>query len=146
MNLKELYTSQCYPAHHVWNCDEIGVQGSRNRGAIVIGHRRACEVHRQIPDQWEWLSILICINIVRSTTPSFYIFKGQRIFQNYIRHCESGATMAMQSKAWITSDLFIEWISHFIHICKWWYFYNDQAFACLGWIQHPCHASSGSCS
>ena len=46
--------------------------------------------------------------------PSFYIFKGKRFRKNYIQHCEAGATMAMQPRAWMTLYLFSAWISHFV--------------------------------
>jgi hypothetical protein len=71
-------------------------------------------VHSIIPDQREWLSVLVCMNAAGLATPSFYVFKGKRFRQNYIERCEPGATMAMQPRAWMTSYLFSAWISHFI--------------------------------
>jgi hypothetical protein len=67
-----------------------------------------------VPNQWEWLSVLVCINAAGLSIPSFYIFRGKRFRQNYIENCEVGATMAMQPRAWMTSYLFSAWISHFI--------------------------------
>jgi hypothetical protein len=37
-----------------------------------IGVRR---VHSIVPDQREWLSVLVCINVVGIAIPSFYIFR-----------------------------------------------------------------------
>lgn len=71
-------------------------------------------MHLTVPDQREWLSTLVCINAGGSAIPFFYIFKGKRFRQNYVEHYESGATMAMQPRAWMTSYLFSAWISHFI--------------------------------
>ena len=34
---------------------------------------------------------------------------------NYIRYCEDGVAMAMQSEGWMTQFLFINWIFHFIN-------------------------------
>jgi hypothetical protein len=71
-------------------------------------------VHTIVPNQREWLSVLVYINAVGSAIPSFYVFKGKRFRQNYIERCEPGATMSMQPWAWMTSYLFSAWISHFI--------------------------------
>lgn len=65
-------------------------------------------------DEREWLSVLVCVNASGLSIPSFYIFKGKRFRRNYIERCESGATMAMQPRAWMTSFLFSKWISHFV--------------------------------
>lgn len=98
----------------IWNCDESGAQAGRNGGAIVIARKGARRVHSIVPNQREWLSVLVCINAEGTSIPSFYIFRGRRFRQNYIEKCEAGATMAMQQRAWMTSYLFSAWISHFI--------------------------------
>jgi hypothetical protein len=81
---------------------------------MVIAKRGSRSVHSIIPDSREWLSCLVCINASCSAKPSFYIFRGKRFRKNYIERCETGATMAMQAKAWMTAYLFSAWISHFI--------------------------------
>jgi hypothetical protein len=80
----------------------------------VIAKRGARKVHTIVPNQREWLLVLVCINAAGGAIPSFYIFWGKRFRQNYIQHCEAGATMAMQPCAWMTSYLFSTWLSHFI--------------------------------
>jgi hypothetical protein len=82
---------------------------------MVIAKRGSRVVHSIIPDEREWLSCLVYINATGSSIPSFYnIFRGRRFRKNYIEHCEAGATMAMQKRAWMTAYLFSTWISHFI--------------------------------
>ena len=113
-NLQHLYSMHEYALDRIWNCDESGAQAGRNGGAIVIARRGARRVHNIVPNQREWLSVLICINAAGSSIPSFYIFHGRRFRQNYIEKCEPGATMALQQRAWMTSYPFSAWISHFI--------------------------------
>ena len=113
-NLNHLYSLHKYPPDRVWNCDESGVQAGRNGGGIVIARRGSRRVHSIVPNQREWLSVLVCINAAGLAIPSFYVFKGMRFRQNYIERCEPGATMSMQPRAWMTSYLFSAWISHFI--------------------------------
>jgi hypothetical protein len=71
-------------------------------------------VQSLVPDQRERLSVLICINGVGLSIPSFYIFRGKRFKQNYIECCEPGATIAMQPRAWMTLYLFLAWTSYLI--------------------------------
>ena len=113
-NLEALYAMHKYSPDRIWNCDESGAQAGRNGGGIIIARTGARRVHSIVPDQREWLSVLVCINAAGESIPGFYIFKGKRFGSNYIQRCEAGATMAMQPRAWMTSYLFSAWISHFI--------------------------------
>jgi hypothetical protein len=113
-NLESLCTLHSYTPDRIWNCDESGAQAGRSGGGVVIARRGARHVHSIVPDQREWLSVLVCINAGGSAIPSFYVFRGTRFRQNYIERCEPGATMAMQPRAWMTTYLFSAWLSHFI--------------------------------
>ena len=81
---------------------------------MVIAKTSAKRVQSIVPNQREWLSVLVCVNAAGQSIPSFYIFRGKRFRTNYIQYCEAGATMAMQPRAWMTSYLFSAWISHFV--------------------------------
>ena len=81
---------------------------------MVIAKVDERRVHTIVSTNREWLSILVCKNAAGFAIPSFYIFRGKRFGQNYIQHCEDGATMAMQPQARMTTYLFSAWISHFI--------------------------------
>jgi hypothetical protein len=61
-NLQHLYSMHEYSHDRIWNCDESGAQAGRNGGAIVIARRGARRVHNIVPNQREWLSVLVCIN------------------------------------------------------------------------------------
>lgn len=113
-NLGSLFTLHSYTPDRIWNCDESGAQAGRSGGGVVIARKGARHVHSIVPDQREWLSVLVCINAGGSAIPSFYVFRGTRFRQNYIERCEPGATMAMQPRAWMTTYLFSAWLSHFI--------------------------------
>jgi len=53
------------------------------------------------------------VNVVGTTLPGFYIFRGERICDNYIQFYKLGTYMAMQSKAWMTTFLFKEFLYFF---------------------------------
>jgi hypothetical protein len=117
-NLQTLYSMHKYTPDRIWNCDESGAQAGKNGGGVVIARTGARRVHSVVPDQREWLSVLVCINAAGKTIPSFYIFRGKRFGKNYIERCEAGATMAMQPRAWMTSYLFGPCMSRFIELLR----------------------------
>jgi hypothetical protein len=117
-NLVTLYNLHKYSPDRFWNCDESGAQAGKNGGGVVIARTGARRVHSVVPDQREWLSVLVCINAAGVAISSFYIFRGKRFGQNYIQRCEPGATMAMQPRAWMTSYLFSAWMSRFIDLVR----------------------------
>ncbi len=53
------------------------------------------------------------MNAVGRLIPRFYIFQGERIRDDYIKHCKFGTCMVVQTKAWMTSSLFKEFLSFF---------------------------------
>jgi hypothetical protein len=61
----------------------------------------------------EWLIINCVINVVGITLLRFYIFRGERIHDNYIQLCKPRTCMAMQSKAWMATFLFKEFLFFF---------------------------------
>jgi hypothetical protein len=113
-NLQDLYNTNKYAANNIWNCDESRAQASRNGGGLVWARRGSQTVHSLMPNERKWITVLSCINASGHSIPGFYIFKGKRMMENYIEHCENGASMAMQPKGWMTTALFSQWISHFI--------------------------------
>ena len=114
-NLEELYQKYQYPSDHVWNCNESGAQARRSGRGRKWTKESTRSVHTLLPNEREWLIVLTCINAAGQHIPGFYIFRGKRIRDNYIRFCEDGAAMAMQSEAWMTQFLFSSLISHFIN-------------------------------
>ena len=113
-NLEELYQKYQYPLDHVWNCDESGAQAGRSGGRQVWTKKGTRSIHTLLPNEREWLIVLTCINAAGKHILGFYIFRGKRIRDNYIRFCKDGAAMAMQLEAWMTLFLFSSRVSHFI--------------------------------
>ena len=113
-NLEQLYSKENYPPERIWNSDETGAQAGRNGGGRVWAQKGSRSIHKVLPNKREWITNLTCVNAAGDHIPGFYIFRGKRLRSNYVLHCEDGAAMAMQTKAWMTATLFSHWISHFI--------------------------------
>jgi hypothetical protein len=72
----ELMFSRGYEPQYIWNCDELGAQAGWNGGGRVLARTGARSIHSIIPKEWEWLSVLVCVNVASFHIPSFYIFRG----------------------------------------------------------------------
>jgi hypothetical protein len=81
---------------------------------LVFARRGSKLFHSIIPDEREWLSVLICVNATGEYIPHFFIFKGKHMCRNYIERYKSNSTMAIQKKTWMTGYLFNSWMSHFV--------------------------------
>lgn len=71
-NLEKLYREHGYSLGHVWNCNKSGIQARKDRGGLVIARIGARHMHALVLDQWEWLPILVCVNVAGFADP-FYI-------------------------------------------------------------------------
>ncbi|MCO5581984.1 hypothetical protein L7F22_035873 [Adiantum nelumboides] len=112
-NLAKLYQENNYPPSNIWNADEIGFQGSRDKGVKILACKGTKAVYGITTDSHEWMTVMCCVNAVGHSIPCYYIFKGSKISANYICECEEGAAMAMQRKAWMIGELFQAWIDQF---------------------------------
>ncbi len=63
------------------------------------------QVYNTMPKSREWLIVNYIINVVGTTLLGFYIFRGEKIHDDYIQLYKLGKCMAMQSKAWMTTYL-----------------------------------------
>jgi hypothetical protein len=70
-------------------------------------------IYSTIPKSWEWLIINYTINVAEGVPPNFYIFRGERLRDDYIRLYKLGSCMAMQKITWMINFLFKEFLSFF---------------------------------
>jgi hypothetical protein len=70
-------------------------------------------MYSTIPKSKEWLTINCVVDVIGTSLPRFYIFKRKKIHDDYIQLCKLGTCMAMQSKAWMTTFLFKEFLFYF---------------------------------
>jgi len=82
----------------------------------VFARRGTRSVHATLPSNKEHLTVLSCVNAAGECIPNFYIFKGKRKVRDYVSKCEPDAVFAMQQNGWMTSFLFLAWITNFIEL------------------------------
>jgi hypothetical protein len=94
-NFQSLYNKHNYLPNHIWNCDKIGIQIGRQFGARVLAKRGSQRFYNTIPKLREWMTVNCAINAARGIHPGFYIFKCERIREDYIQECKLRPYMAM---------------------------------------------------
>ncbi len=62
------------------------------------------------------LIINVVINTIRGFLLGFYIFRGERIRDNYIRDCKLGIYMVVQKTTWMICFMFKELFSFFMKL------------------------------
>jgi hypothetical protein len=79
------------------------------------------------------------VNIVGTTLPTFYIFKGSRMQEDYIRDYRLGTCMAMQKKTWMTTYLFKQWLAFFYRSIPRGGFLRELTSLDSGWAWFSCY-------
>jgi len=68
------------------------IQVGKQLGVRVLARRGAYAIYNIIPKNLEWLTI----NYVGNATPSFYIYKSERLMDDYIKIYKPSIYMAMK--------------------------------------------------
>jgi hypothetical protein len=79
-----------YIINHIWNYYEINFQTRWQSRVQMLAKIGSQQVYNTIPKSKEWLIITYAINDAWGFLLRFYIFKGERIKDNYIRNCKLG--------------------------------------------------------
>lgn len=86
-----------------WNLNETKVQVGKQACAKVVAKWSFTQVYNIVIKSKEWLKMNYIIIIVGKVLPTFYIFKEEKLCDDYIKNWKSRTCMAMQK----TMDGFI---------------------------------------
>lgn len=78
----------------MWNLNEIDIQFGKQSNAKVLVKKGSNAIYNTIPKSREWLTINYAINDVIANLLRFYIFKGERLQDNYIKVFKLRSCMA----------------------------------------------------
>jgi hypothetical protein len=81
------------------------------------------------------------VNVIGKFMLTFYIFKGERLQQDYIKDCKPGTCMAMQKKG-LHDNLFVQGVFKFFQkVNSWWDLFNQSSPTNFGWPWIPCYST-----
>jgi IS4 transposase len=75
-----------------------------------LARRGSNAIYSTIPKSREWLVVNYAINVVGGVLLGFYIFRGEKLRDDYIRLYKLGTCMAMYKKTWMIIFLFKEFL------------------------------------
>jgi len=78
-----------------------------------LARRGSNVVSSIIPKSLEWLTINCVVNDRKGVLFCFYIFRGEKLKDDYIKFYDPGTCMAMQKKKWMIIFLFKKIMSFF---------------------------------
>ncbi len=67
-------------------------------------------IYNTIPKFWEWLIVNNEINAIEGVLRRFYIFRGEKLRDDYIKLCKPSICMAIQKRTWMITFLFKEFL------------------------------------
>ncbi len=70
-------------------------------------------IYSTIPKSRKWLIVNYVINDAKGVLHGFYIFRGGRLRDDYIRLYKPNICMVMQKRVWMTTFLFKESMAFF---------------------------------
>jgi hypothetical protein len=94
-NLQALYIQHKYSENHIWNSNETRIHIRHQSKARVLAKKGSHQGYNTIPKSKEWIIINYAVNVTKGSLLRFYIFKGERIKDIYIKHCKIGTCMMM---------------------------------------------------
>jgi hypothetical protein len=64
----------------------------------VLVKRGSHQVYKSISKYVEWLAMNYVVNATKGSLPRFYIFMGETIKDEYIKHCKARTCMGRKGK------------------------------------------------
>lgn len=115
---KEELTKGSFSADRIWNADESGLTVVHSPGRI-LAKRGDKQVGRITSgERGETVTIICAMNAVGNYLPPMMIFKRRRMTQLLLKGSPPGTIGAVSDNGWVTSELFLKWLEHFIAFAK----------------------------
>jgi len=115
---KEELGKDAFSGDRIWNADESGLtvvhkpqkvlakKGDKQVGRITSG------------EKGETITIICAMNATGTYLPPTMIFKRKRMTQLLLKGSPPGTVGEVSDNGWVTSDLFLKWLDHFIAFTK----------------------------
>lgn len=115
---KEELSKDTFSADRLWNADESGLTVVHKPGRIVArkGDKQVGRITSG--ERGETVTIICAMNGAGNYVPPMMIFKRRRMNQLLLRGSPPGTVGAVSDNGWVTSDLFLQWLEHFIAFVK----------------------------
>lgn len=87
--------NEASPISYIWNVDEIEIQAGGSISILKVIVKIGSKAIRFTNANKEWLSIMVCMNVIGTYIPNVYIFKSMKKAIDYVKKCEPNVGMVM---------------------------------------------------
>lgn len=118
-NLKTCCTEKKFPAHRKFNMDETGISTVPNKTPKVLtpkGKKTVCKISSG--ERGETITAVCCMSATGVYVPPALIFPRKRMNHLLFKDSVPGTLNLVTETGYMNSDLFLEWLKHFVHHTK----------------------------
>lgn len=118
-NLKTCCTEKKFPAHRKFNMDETGISTVPNKTPKVLtpkGKKTVCKISSG--ERGETITAVCCMSATGVYVPPALIFPRKRMNHLLFKDSPPGTLNLVTETGYMNSDLFLEWLKHFVHHTK----------------------------
>ena len=113
--LKKVFNENNIPPERIYNVDETGLT-TVQKPSKVIAAKGAKQVGQMTSAERGVLVTMVgCINAIGNSLPPFMVFPRVHFKEHMIKGSPSGTIGVTNPSGWISTDLFIQWMDHFIN-------------------------------
>ncbi|XP_063931362.1 uncharacterized protein LOC135143425 [Zophobas morio] len=118
-SLLETLEKYDFQPNQIWNVDESGLSTVPSKNAKIIATKGRKQVGiLSSAERGQHLTVVSCMNPLGIYIPPAFIFPRKNMKQELLDHAPTGSTGFTQEKGWMTGDIFLKWLKHFVKYAK----------------------------
>ncbi|PSN40164.1 hypothetical protein C0J52_14094 [Blattella germanica] len=113
------FENHSYPPNRIFNADGTGLLISQNKAPKIITLKGKRQINSVTPAESAFLVMtIVCMSADGSYVPPFMIFNKKLMSRGPPKEAPPSTVYSYLQSSWIDSDLFCEWLDHFIYCVK----------------------------
>ena len=117
-NLKTVLNKHNFKEHEIFNCDESGLTCVHKPVKVLTPKGKRCVLSATSGERGQTTTIVTACSGSGVYVPPMMIFKRKRNKPELVDHAPAGTIGRCSANGWIDSDLFLEYLKHFVAYTK----------------------------
>lgn len=139
-NLQQIYERYNLGPDQVYNVDETALTTVQETGKVLARKGQKQVGHITSSERGTLVTMCGCINAIGNNIPPLLVFPRKNFKDYMIKNGPPGAVGVATPSGWMTSEIFIQWLNHFVKHSK----PSPEAPALLIMDNHETHISLGA--
>lgn len=104
---------------NIFNVDESGLSTVQSRPSKIFATKGRKQVGTlSSAERGHHLTVVCCMNPLGTFIPPAFIFPRKRFKNELMDHATPGAVAFCQDKGWMSGEVFLQWMKHFVRYAK----------------------------